>query len=27
MRYIRRHMEYLRNSMNQKDGLEISVTE
>lgn len=27
MRYIRRHMEYLKQSMNQKDGLEISVTE
>jgi hypothetical protein len=25
MRYIRRHMEYLRKSMDQKDGLEISA--
>jgi hypothetical protein len=27
MRYIRRHMEYLKKSMNQKDGLESSGTE
>jgi len=27
MRYIRRHMEYLKKSMNQKDGIEIGSAE
>jgi hypothetical protein len=27
MRYLRRHMEYLKKSMNQTDGLETSGTE